>query len=216
LRSRAGLLTTVACGPGGEPRYALEGSVFMAGAAIQWLRDGLRILEHAAASESLAKSVADGGGVVMVPAFVGLGAPYWRPDVRGAVFGLTRGTTRAHLVRATLESLAFQTRDLVEAMAQDARVRELRVDGGAAANSFLMQYQADLLGIPVLRPRVIETTALGAGLLAGLGTGFWKTAGDLARARRIERVFKPKRPKRWREAEYGRWKRAVNALLAAT
>jgi len=216
VTSQAGLLTTVACGPGGEPRYALEGSVFIAGAAMQWLRDGLRVLEHAAASEALATSVDDAGGVVMVPAFVGLGAPYWRPDARGAVFGLTRGTTRAHLVRATLESLAFQTRDLVEAMAQDAKVRELRVDGGAAANGFLMQYQADLLGIPVLRPKVIETTALGAALLAGLGTGFWTTPGDLDRARRIERVFEPGRPKRWRDAEYGRWKRAVNALLAAT
>ena len=214
--SRTGLLTTVACGPAGEPRYALEGSVFIAGAALQWLRDGLRILEHAAASEALAMSVDDAGGVVMVPAFVGLGAPYWRPEARGAVFGLTRGTTRAHIVRATLESLAFQTRDLIEAMKQDAKVRELRVDGGAAVNGFLMQYQADLLGVPVLRPRVIETTALGAALLAGLATGFWKTAGDLDRARRIERVFAPEQPKRWRDDEYKRWKRAVSALLAAT
>jgi glycerol kinase len=216
VRSRAGLLTTVACGPRGEASYALEGSVFIAGAAMQWLRDGLRILDHAAASESLARSVPDDGGVVVVPAFVGLGAPYWRPDVRGAVFGLTRGTTRAHVVRATLESLAFQTRDLVEAMARDAKVRELRVDGGAAANSFLMQYQADILGVPVLRPRVIETTALGAGLLAGLGTGFWNSASDLDRARRIERVFEPKQSKRWRDGEYGRWTKAVGALLAAT
>jgi glycerol kinase len=246
--SKAGLVTTVACGPAGEPAYALEGSVFIAGAALQWLRDGLRILDSAPASEAMARSVEDAGGVVLVPAFVGLGAPYWRPDARGALFGLTRGTTRAHVVRAALESLAFQTRDLIEAMARDvaaakgsmargrgsrrgrpghrrrdghgkqaspgARVRELRVDGGAAANDFLMQYQADLLGIPVLRPRVVETTALGAGLLAGLGTGFWRSQDDLARARRIERVFEPKQTKRWRDEEYARWQRAVGGLLA--
>jgi len=159
--------------------------------------------------------VADAGGVVMVPAFVGLGAPYWRSDVRGALFGLTRGTTRAHLVRAALESLAFQSRDLVEAMARDARrrVKRLRVDGGAAANDFLMQYQADLLGVPVERPRVVETTALGAGLLAGLGVGFWSSHRELDRARRVERVFRPSRPRAWREAEYARWNRAVAALL---
>ncbi len=213
--SRAGLLTTVACGARGEAAYALEGSVFIAGAALQWLRDGLGLLKHAAESEAMARSVDDAGGVVMVPAFVGLGAPYWRSDVRGAVFGLTRGTTRAHLVRAALESLAFQSRDLVEAMARDARrrVTRLRVDGGAAANDFLMQYQADLLGIPVERPRVVETTALGAGLLAGLAVGFWTSHRELDRARRVERVFKPRRPRAWREAEYARWKHAVAALL---
>jgi glycerol kinase len=213
VSSKAGLLTTLACGSRGEPAYALEGGVFIAGAAIQWLRDGLRILSHAGESEAMAQSVPDAGGVVMVPAFVGLGAPYWRPDVRGAIFGLTRGTTRAHIARATLESLAFQTRDLVEAMGKDAKVRELRVDGGAAANDFLMQYQADLLGIRVVRPAVVETTALGAGLLAGLATGFWTSHRDLARARKIEREFAPKRPKRWRDAEYERWTRAVSALL---
>jgi glycerol kinase len=244
VASRSGLVTTVACGPDGEPAYALEGSVFIAGAALQWLRDGLQIIESASASEALARSVPDSGGVVMLPAFVGLGAPYWRPEVRGALFGLTRGTSRAHVVRATLESLAFQTRDLIEAMARDAGgskrgasspqarrgasrrrgvaegrpsvrgVRVLKVDGGAAANDFLMQYQADLLGIRVERPRVIETTALGAGLLAGLGTGFWSSHRDLDRARRIERVFEPGKPRRWRDEEYARWQRAVNALLA--
>jgi glycerol kinase len=213
--SRAGLLTTIACGPRGEPAYALEGSAFIAGAAIQWLRDGLGILARAAESEALAASVPDAGGVVLVPAFVGLGAPYWRPDVRGALLGLTRGTTRAHVARATLEALAFQSRDLVEAMARDAgrRVRALRVDGGAAANDLLMQYQADLLGVPVERPTVIETTALGAGLLAGLATGFWSSPAGLARARRVERRFRPRRDRAWREAEYGRWKRAVAMLL---
>ena len=215
VRSHAGLLTTVACGPRGEPAYALEGSVFVAGAAIQWLRDGLGILARASESETLARSVPDAGGVVMVPAFVGLGAPYWRPEVRGALLGLTRGTTRAHIARATLEALAFQSRDLVEAMARDAgrRVRALRVDGGAVANDLLMQYQADLLGIPVQRPTVIETTALGAGLLAGLGAGLWSSPAQLARARRVQRVFRPRRSRAWREAEYGRWKKAVATLL---
>jgi glycerol kinase len=216
VASRAGLLTTIACGPRGEPAYALEGSVFIAGAALQWLRDGLQVLKRAGDSEAIARRVRDAGGVVMVPAFVGLGAPYWRPDVRGALFGLTRGTTRAHVIRAALESLAFQTRDLVEAMARDAgrRVAALRVDGGAAANNVLMQYQADLLGVPVERPRVLETTALGAGLLAGLGVGLWTSQRDLDRGRRLERVFEPRRGRAWRDVEYGRWRRAVAALLA--
>jgi len=216
VASRAGLLTTVACGPRGEPAYALEGSVFIAGAALQWLRDGLGILKRAGDSEAIARRVRDPGGVVLVPAFVGLGAPYWRPDVRGALFGLTRGTTQAHVIRAALESLAFQTRDLVEAMAHDARrrVTRLRVDGGASANNLLMQYQADLLGIPVERPEVIETTALGAGLLAGLGVGLWRSHRELDRGRRVERVFAPREGRKWREREYARWRHAVAALLA--
>ena len=216
VASRAGLLTTVACGPHGEPAYALEGSVFIAGAALQWLRDGLGILKHAGDSEAIARRARNSAGVVLVPAFVGLGAPYWRPDVRGALFGLTRGTTRDHVVRAALESLAFQTRDLVEAMASDAgrRVTTLRVDGGASANNLLMQYQADLLGVPVERPQVLETTALGAGLLAGLGVGMWTRRRDLDRGRRIDRVFKPRETRAWREREYGRWQRAVAALLS--
>jgi glycerol kinase len=217
VTSRAGLLTTIACGPRGEIAYALEGSVFIAGAAIQWLRDGLAILPDAAASEALAKSVPDSAGVVLVPAFVGLGAPWWRADVRGALFGLTRGTTRAHVVRAALESLAFQTCDLVEAMERDAgaRVRRLRVDGGAAANGFLMQLQSDLLGVPVERPRVIETTALGAALLAGLGTGFWSSHRDVERARQVERTFHPTRTAKWRRTERARWRHAVETLLAS-
>jgi glycerol kinase len=215
--SRAGLLTTIACGPAGESAYALEGSVFIAGAALQWLRDGLGLLAKASDSERLARRVKDSGGVVMVPAFVGLGAPYWRADVRGALLGLTRGTTREHVVRAALESLAFQTRDLTESMAKDAgrEVSTLRVDGGAAANDWLMQYQSDLLGIPVARPRVIETTALGAGLLAGLGVGFWTSHRELNRARRIEHRFRPLRNRAWRESEYSRWQRAVRTLVNA-
>jgi glycerol kinase len=215
--SRAGLLTTVACGPRGEPAYALEGSVFIAGAAIQWLRDGLELIASAAESEPLARGVADSGGVVFVPAFVGLGAPYWRPEIRGAILGLTRGTTRAHLARATLEALAFQTRDVFEAMAKDAgrRGTVLRVDGGAAANDLLMQYQADLLGVPVERPAVLETTALGAGLLAGVGVGLWSSPSALARVRRVEKVFRPRQSKSWREAEYARWRRTVETLLRA-
>jgi glycerol kinase len=215
--SKAGLLTTVACGPRGEPAYALEGSVFIAGAALQWLRDGLGVIASAPESEALARSVPDTGGVVFVPAFVGLGAPYWRPDVRGAVLGLTRGTTRAHLARAALESLAFQSRDVFEAMAKDVgrRASVLRVDGGAAANDFLMQYQADLLGVPVERPAVLETTALGAGLLAGVGIGLWSSARDLSRVRRVEKVFRPRQGTAWRAAEYGRWRNAVQTLLRA-
>ena len=220
--SRSGLLTTVACGPRGEPAYALEGSVFIAGAAVQWLRDGLGLIGNAAETDALARSVDDTGGVTLVPAFVGLGAPRWRADARGALTGLTRGTTRAHIARAALESMAFQTREVAEAMERDtgrhgartARLRTLRVDGGAAANDFLMQFQADLLGIPVERPRVIETTALGAALLAGLATGVWSNQDELGRARQVERRFEPKRSRAWRESEMARWRAAVAGTLA--
>ena len=215
MASRAGLLTTVACSADGGVAYALEGSVFVAGAAVQWLRDGLGLLGQASESEAMARSVTDSGGVVLVPAFAGLGAPYWRADVRGALLGLTRGTTRAHIVRATLESLAFQSRDLVDAMARDAgaRVRALQVDGGAVANDWLMQYQADLLGVPVRRPRVIETTALGAGLLAGLSAGVWRSARELQTARALDREFRPKQDARWRASEWARWRGAIDTLL---
>jgi len=214
--SKSGLLTTIACGPRGEPRYALEGSVFIAGAAIQWLRDGLGIIEHAAQTEALARSVDDTGGTTLVPAFAGLGAPYWRPDARGIWRGLTRGTTRAHLVRAALESIAFQSRDLVEAMSRDSgvRIRELRVDGGAAMNAFLMQFQADILGIPISRPGLVETTALGAALLAGIGAGWWKHASDLETVRRSGRVFRPRMKRAERERLYRGWTEAVEMLLA--
>jgi len=214
--SRSGLLTTIACGPSGEPRYALEGSVFVGGAAIQWLRDGLGVLESAEESETMARSVPDAGGTTLVPAFAGLGAPYWRPEARGIWRGLTRGTTRAHLARAALESIAFQSRDLVEAMRRDSRVRirELRVDGGAAMNAFLMQFQADLLGIPISRPGLVETTALGAALLAGIGAGWWKRASDLKTVRGSGRVFRPRMKRAERERLYRGWIEAVEVLLA--
>jgi len=210
VTSTRGLLTTIACGPGGAASYALEGSVFIAGALIQWLRDGLRILRNAAESERLARQVDSSLGVYVVPAFVGLGAPYWDPEARGAILGLTRGVTRAHLARAALEALAFQTRDVVETMASEAgtRIAVLRADGGAAANDLLMQLQADVLGTPVDRPRVIETTALGAALLAGLGVGLWTTA-ELERVRAAERVFKPRMKPGEREGLYAGWKAAV-------
>jgi glycerol kinase len=213
--SRAGLLTTVACGPRGEPAYALEGSVFIAGAAVQWLRDGLGIIGSAAETERLARSTPDAGGTHLVPAFAGLGAPYWRPEARGLWCGLTRGTTRAHLVRAALESVAFQARDVVEAMSRDAgrRVRSLRVDGGATQNDFLMQFQADLLGIPLFRPGLVETTAAGAAILAGIGAGIWSRREDAPSLDRGGRVFRPSRAKGERERLYAGWKEAVALLL---
>ncbi|MCC6766956.1 MAG: glycerol kinase GlpK [Deltaproteobacteria bacterium] len=210
VTSERGLVTTIACGAGGAPTYALEGSVFIAGAVVQWLRDGLEILKNAAESEALARKVKSTLGVYVVPAFVGLGAPYWDPDARGAILGLTRGVGREHLVRAALESLAFQTRDVVETMAADASkpIAALRVDGGAAANDFLMQFQADVLGTTVDRPKVVETTATGAAFLAGLGTSFW-TQAELARVRAADKVFKPKMKAEEREAAYAGWQDAV-------
>jgi glycerol kinase len=212
--SRAGLLTTIACGPRGEPAYALEGSVFIAGAAVQWLRDGLGAIADAAETERLARSVRDAGGTHLVPAFTGLGAPYWRPDVRGAWLGLTRGVTRAHLARAALESIAFQARDVVGAMERDAgrRVRALRVDGGATRNGFLMQFQADLLGVPLFRPPHVETTALGAGLLAGIGAGMWSRREEVPSIDRGGRAFRPRATKRDRDRLYAGWKEAVARL----
>ena len=212
--STRGLLTTMACAADGQPAYAVEGSVFIAGAAVQWLRDGLGLLQHAKDSERLARTVDSSLGVYLVPAFVGLGAPYWDAAARGALVGLTRGVTRAHVVRATLESLAYQTRDVVDTMVGESGrpLTGLRVDGGAAANNFLMQFQADLLGTPVDRPKVVETTALGAALLAGLGVGLWKSARDLERVRKPERVFRPRMAPEKREALYQGWRRAVAAV----
>lgn len=218
VTSKNGLVTTLGCGPRGEPIYVLEGSVFVAGAAVQWLRDGLGLIERAADSEALARSVPDSQGVYLVPAFVGLGAPYWQPNARGALVGLTRGTTRAHVARATLESIAYQTRDVVDAMAADGKrakaataLKTLRVDGGAAANDFLMQFQADLLGVPVDRPKVVETTALGAAFLAGLGVGLWSPR-DLEPLRVSDRVFKPQMRPAERERLYAGWRTAVERV----
>jgi glycerol kinase len=213
VASERGLLTTIAVGPGGQASYALEGAIFIAGAAIQWLRDGLQIIKKASESERLARQAGSTLGVYVVPAFVGLGAPYWDPDARGAILGLTRGVTRAHLVRATLEALAYQTRDVVDTIGLEAgrAVDVLRVDGGAAANDFLMQFQADVLGIPVDRPKVVETTALGAALLAGLATGLWRPQ-DLERVRAVDRVFTPKMPAAVRAAHSDGWRAAVERV----
>jgi glycerol kinase len=185
--------------------------VFIAGAAVQWLRDGLGIIRQAAETQALAESVEDTGGVYFVPAFVGLGAPYWDQYARGILVGLTRGTTRAHLARAALEAIAYQSRDVLDAMAADAKVplRELKVDGGAVANDFLCQYQADVLDAAVKRPRVIETTALGAALLAGLGVGLWRSLDALAARPAIERTFSPRMDPAARARRYEGWRRAV-------
>ena len=207
------LLSTIAWQVGDEPRqYALEGSIFMAGAAVQWLRDEMKLLRDAAESEAIAASVASTDGVYVVPAFVGLGAPYWDQYARGAIVGLTRGSGRAHIVRATLESIAYQTRDVVLAMAADSGLAldTLRVDGGAVANNFLMQFQADILGVPVQRPAVTETTALGAAYLAGLATGFWTSQDEIAGQWRLERSFEPAMSADQREALYNGWQRAVD------
>ena len=213
--SPGGLLTTLACDERGGACYALEGSVFVAGAAIQWLRDELGLIRDAAESEALARSVPDSLGVYVVPAFTGLGTPWWDMQARGAIVGLTRGAGRAHVVRATLESLAYQTRDVVEVMKADAGIalRELRVDGGASANDFLMQLQADLLGVPVDRPHLVETTAAGAGFLAGLGSGFWPGPDALRDVRRRERLFEPSMPAAERDRLYSGWRGAVKRVL---
>jgi glycerol kinase len=205
------LLTTVAWQRGGHLDYALEGSVFIGGAVVQWLRDGLKIIRSANEVEALAASVPDNGGAYLVPAFSGLGAPHWDAYARGAILGLTRGTTSAHIARAALEAIAFQSADLLSAMEKDSGITlsELRVDGGATANNLLMQFQADLLGVPVVRPKVLETTALGAGYLAGLAVGYWKDAADVATNWQVDRVFTPAMPRdRVAELRAG-WDKAV-------
>ncbi len=209
--SKAGLLTTLACGPRGETVYALEGAVFVAGAAIQYLRDELRIVESPADSEALARSVASSGGVHFVPAFVGLGAPYWDAGARGAILGLTRGTGRAEIVRAALEAVAFQTRDMIDAAG--VRVRELRVDGGMVENGFLMQFQADLLGARIVRPRHAASTALGAAYLAGVGSGLWRSRDEIPAP--VDRVFAPRLPAREADRLFAGWKDAVRRVLSS-
>jgi len=219
--SANGLITTSAAQPSAAPEFALEGSVFIGGAVVQWLRDGLRAIEGSHQVQSLAASVPDAGGVVFVPAFTGLGAPYWQPQASGAIVGLTRGTTVAHIARAALESIAFQSAALLEAMSRDAvaaggkPVSELRVDGGACVNDLLMQFQADLLGIPVVRPKVIETTALGAAYLAGLSSGVYGGLDELAKQWQVERRFLPTMSRERAAELMARWEHAVRQTVAA-
>ncbi|MBP7706539.1 MAG: glycerol kinase GlpK [Candidatus Aminicenantes bacterium] len=217
VASRHGLVTTVACGPAGKPAYALEGSVFVAGAAIQWLRDELGLVRAAAESEAAAASVPDTAGVYFVPAFVGLGAPYWDAEARGVIAGLTRGTKRAHIVRAAVEAMAYSTRDVLETMRKDSglRVRELRVDGGASANDFLCRFQADVLGVPVVRPKTVETTSLGAAYLAGLGAGVWESTAAIERLAVDERKFTPAMTRGQADRLYAGWQAAVRKARAA-
>ena len=217
IQSESGLLTTLACSLDQKPIYALEGSVFIAGAAIQWLRDELHFVDSAAETEVLAESLNDSDGVFVVPAFTGLGAPYWDPNAKGAILGLTRGTTPSHIVRASLESIAFQSADLVEAMIYDAglQLHQLRVDGGAASNNFLMQFQADLLGVDIERPCYIETTAIGAAYLAGLGVGLWKNIDELVLHRQVDRVFSPQMPELQRQDKLSAWRNAVKRVLSS-
>ncbi len=209
--SRNRLLTTAACQTGGSPEYALEGSVFIAGAVVQWVRDGLGIISSSADVEPLAASVADNGGVYFVPAFAGLGSPHWDPYARGAILGLTRGSAAAHIARAALESIAYQTADVLHAMEADSGIElaELRVDGGAARNDVLMQFQADLLGVPVVRPKVTETTALGAAYLAGLAVGFWKDGEEIGTQWQAERRFEPGMNRDRVETLLAGWRKAV-------
>ena len=216
VKSEHGLLTTIAWGIDGKVQYALEGSIFVAGSAIQWLRDGLRMFRNSSESEEYAKRVESTEGVYVVPAFVGLGTPYWDSDVRGAMFGLTRGTEKEHLVRATLESLAYQTKDVLDAMEADSEIslKALRVDGGAVKNDFLMQFQADLLNVPVERPLVSETTALGAAYLAGLAVGFWTDRSEISAHWNRDRFFEPEMEQQKREDLYEGWQKAVKAATA--
>lgn len=216
IASQHGLLTTIAWGLNGKVEYALEGSIFVAGSAIQWLRDGLRMFKDSKESEEYAAKVDSTDGVYVVPAFVGLGTPYWDSDVRGAVFGLTRGTTKEHFIRATLESLSYQTKDVLTAMEADSGIslKRLRVDGGAVRNNLLMQFQSDILGVPVERPVINETTALGAAYLAGLAVGFWKDQEEIASQWKIDRTFHPAMHEDRREYLYAGWKKAVYAAMA--
>jgi glycerol kinase len=211
IASKHGLLTTIGWGIDGKVTYCLEGAIFIAGAVVQWLRDGLKIIETAPEIEELAARVPDSGGVYFVPAFVGLGAPYWNTDARGTLIGITRGTTREHIARAALDSMAYQTRDVLDAMQQDAglKLQELKVDGGASANNLLMQFQSDVLGVRVQRPVVQETTALGAAYLAGLAVGFWKDRSDVAQNWALDREFTPAMDPEERDRLHARWQQAV-------
>lgn len=212
--SQNGLLTTICCDAYGAPAYALEGSIFIAGAAVQWLRDELRMIDDAAETDELARQIENNEGVYLVPAFAGLGAPYWDMEARGAIVGLTRGAGRAHFARAALESIAYQSRDIVEVMNRDSGIEltELRVDGGASKNDFLMQFQADILGVPVDRPQLVETTAAGSAHLAGLAVGVWSSPEELNRARNRDRIFEPDMQSEQRENLYAGWLQAVSRV----
>jgi glycerol kinase len=211
ITSKTGLLTTIAWGLDGKVEYALEGAIFVTGAAVQWLRDELKAIHDAADTNYFASKVKDTHGVYMVPAFVGLGAPYWDQYARGAILGLTRGANRDHIVRATLESIGYQTRDVVDCMEKDSGIKgtELKVDGGASNNDFLMQFQADVLGVPVMRPKIVETTARGSAFLAGLATGFWKSKSELVNAFELERKFEPAIARADADKLYKGWQKAV-------
>jgi len=218
VHSRYGLITTLACSTSKKPVYALEGAIFVAGSAIQWLRDGLGILDSAGQSEAMARSVKDNAGVYFVPALVGLGAPYWDQDARGSLYGITRGTKKSHVVRAALEAMGYQTKDVVHAMQKDSRlkIRSIKIDGGAAANNFLCQFQSDILSVDVVRPKVIESTSLGAAYLAGLATGFWKSAADIKKYWKCDKTFKPRMAKKAAQALYDQWLAAVRRTLSRT
>ncbi len=209
-----GLILTLACGPDGRPCYALEGSVFIAGAVVQWLRDGLGLIAQAAETQGIARSVTDTQGVYLVPAFAGLGAPHWDMYARGGVLGITRGTTRAHIVRAALEGIAFQVKDLMSAFEHVAQIkfRELRVDGGACTNDFLMQFQADILNCPINRSQYIESTGMGAAFLAGLATEYWKSIGEIEALRQSDKIFTPEISEAERESLYRGWLEAVERV----
>ena len=216
VKSENGLLTTISWGVDGKVEYALEGSIFMGGASIQWLRDELRMIKSAADSEKYAMRVENTNGVYVVPAFTGLGAPYWDMYARGTIVGLTRGAKKEHLIRATLESIAYQTKDVLEAMQNDAGIelKSLKVDGGASNNNFLMQFQSDILNVKIDRPKIVETTALGAAYLAGLAVGFFKSKEDIKKRWICDREFEPKMSEDIREKSYKDWKRAVERSLA--
>ncbi|AVQ17753.1 glycerol kinase GlpK [Fusobacterium mortiferum] len=215
VRSKNGLVTTIAIGLNGKVEYALEGSIFIGGASVQWLRDELKLVGEARDTEYFARKVKDNGGVYVVPAFVGLGAPYWDMYARGAILGLTRGANKNHIIRATLESIAYQTRDVLEAMQEDSGIKlaSLKVDGGAAANNFLMEFQADILGTNVRRPETLETTALGAAYLAGLAVGFWETKDEISSQWKLEKEFTPNMAEDERVKKYSGWKKAVKRAM---
>jgi glycerol kinase len=215
VTSEHGLLTTIAIGPNTQVHYALEGAVFMGGAVIQWLRDEMGLIEHARESQALASQVTDTNGVYLVPAFVGLGAPYWNADARGAIVGLTRGANRKHIVRAALEAIAYQSRDVLDAMVKDSGVdiKHIRVDGGAVENDFLMQFQADITNVSVIRPKITETTAMGAAFLAGLAVGMWASIEELHNLSNIDRTFNATMAKAQRDRCYSGWQKAIKQVL---